>query len=235
MRGRRMRASAGAATTLVVLGLATAAWGDGRSGSLDTRYGAGRTGVVPLEPVRNALVSRSGDVLLLGNDNALRRLTPSGRADVTFGADGAAPLPGLPLADIHAVRLANGGALYAAASAGAFPPAAIVVTKVRASGAPDMSFGGDGSVDYPPTSFAFNEIRAAATTADGRAFVVGNEDSGDGTVRRIEADGGLLPAGRCAGVPAVQSYPGDHYEAAAAHGNRVVIAGFGIDLATFNK
>ena len=205
-----------------------------RAGALDKSYGPARTGVVPVDPPRDVLVGPNGDVLSLGNGN-VRRLTPSGRFDGRYGTNGVAALPGLALADIHSVRLASGGVVYAAASAGAFPPAAIVVTRLDADGLPDLTLGGDGSIDYPPTWFAFNEIRTAAVTRAGRIFIGGNTDQGPATLRRIERDGSLEGSGACAGVPAVQTFPGDRIEASAYDGDRVVVAGVGIDLTTFQR
>lgn len=201
-------------------------------GTIDLGYGTAGTGLVTLDPPRNALVGAKGDVIVLAGQQA-RRLTAGGRLDTKFGTRGTATLPGLPLADIRSVRLPSGGAVYAAASSGVFPPEAIVVTRLRADGSPDTSLGGDGSIDYPPTSFAFNEIRTSAVTGSLRTFIGGNTDQGPATIRRIEADGSLTGGGVCTGVPDVQTFPGDRIEASAAVGERVVVAGFGLDLTTF--
>jgi uncharacterized delta-60 repeat protein len=134
------------------------------------------------------LVQPNGKLLLAGfsgpegGDIQVARLTPSGALDMTFGTGGKAAVDfggddfGLALA-----RQANGRILVAGRST----VAGAVVARLRATGALDPDFGGDGRV-----TLGGGIVRAVLVQPDRKIVVAGNANgSAKMTVTRLLPNG----------------------------------------------
>jgi uncharacterized delta-60 repeat protein len=90
-----------------------------------------------------------------------------------------------------------------------------------AGGAPDPSFGGDGSLSYPPAGGSRGDLVRAAIPGDGGAVIAAGSSSGSeaqpggaATIGRILTDGSLDPAFGDGGRTRVLFVAGEHTDAA---------------------
>lgn len=146
------------------------------NGSLDTSFSGDGKRLISWGGIDRAmavLVLVNGKILLAGESGPeganiqVARLNPSGTVDTTFGTGGRTPVDfggtefGLAMA-----RQANGRILVAGSSS----IVGGVVARLRASGALDPDFGGDGLVPLPGGGVA----RAVLVQPDRRIVVAGN-------------------------------------------------------------
>lgn len=145
----------------------------------------------------DAAVQPDGKVVIAGyvalNDPRLSRAmlaryNTDGTLDESFGAGGIVEdaVQAAKSADIHALALnANGTMLVAGTRDGSF-----YVSRRRADGTPDTSFGTDGLVaDAGKDSSGFN---ALAVVANGTIFAAGGSGGGEPLLVRFDKDGALL-------------------------------------------
>jgi uncharacterized delta-60 repeat protein len=165
------------------------------NGSLDTRFSGDGRKLFNWRPfdfssVQAVLVPPSGKILLAGfsgpegGDIQVGRLNANGALDPTFGVGGKAGVDfggtefGLAMA-----RQPDGRILVAGES----EAAGAVVARLRADGALDPEFDGDGRVALP----GGGTVRAVLVQPDGRIVVAGNASGNDVmTVTRLTPNGG---------------------------------------------
>ena len=147
-----------------------------RNGSLDPTFADNGKKVFPWGPISRAMavaVLPNGKILLggfsgpEGGNVQVARLNPDGELDMTFGTGGKAAVDfggddfGLAMA-----RQANGRIVLAGTSTAA----GAIVARVRAAGAPDPDFAGDGRLSLSPNG----TLRSVFVQPDRRIVVAGN-------------------------------------------------------------
>ena len=161
------------------------------NGSLDTTFsGDGRKlfNWGPIGRAMAALVLSSGKLLLAGfsgpegGNMQVARLNANGALDTSFGTGGKAPVDfGGDDFGVAIARQANGRILVAGRST----TAGAVVARLRAGGALDPDFGGDGKVTVGSGS-----LSAVLVQPDRKILVAGNAGgSAMMTVTRLKTDG----------------------------------------------
>ena len=166
------------------------------NGSLDSTFsGDGRKifSWGPLGRAEAVLVQPNGKIVLAGfsgpegGNIQVARLTASGRLDATFGSGGKAAVDfGGDDFGLAVARAADGRIVVAGRST----TAGAVVARLRATGALDPDFDGDGRVTLPGGGRA----SAVLVQQDGRIVVAGNAGgSARMTVTRLQANGSPDP------------------------------------------
>jgi uncharacterized delta-60 repeat protein len=193
-----------------------------RDGALDSSFGEGGVARIELpRPVAigGLLLQPDGAVLLSGtasgapwNLGAVARLLPSGAVDRAFGSDGLATVPGeIPAFPPSVTALPHlgvqaDGRIVAAGWQRAYDVHSVAdpfVVRLMPDGAPDTSFGGDGTTRNGPV-----HPIAVVRYPDGRMVVAGQDEEYFGgtffTAFTIDPGSGDYPC--CAPIAAVRRY-----------------------------
>jgi uncharacterized delta-60 repeat protein len=186
-----------------------------------------------LLPLRSALRSRGGRAGLLAGACVLLAsggaLAASADLDPSFGSDGVAfAEPGGSAA--AAIARQPDGKLVAAGSAATPSGDAILVARFDASGAPDPTFAGDGTVTTKIGSLD-DDSAQVLVQPDGKIVVVGRTEVGDGDLDvvliRYDSDGSLDAGFGTGGVAVTSLGAGaDQAQAGALQSDgKIVVAG----------
>jgi uncharacterized delta-60 repeat protein len=170
-------------------------------GQLDKTFsGDGMATISPpgAPEVRGVAIDSAGRIVLSGSTGAgllAIRLTADGQPDTTFSNDGVASLPVGGTASGGDLAMAGSGATFVGGSAcGASGACQFAVAKFTPTGAPDVSFSGDGVVN---TAFPaeYSAIRSIALAPDGSLVAAGGTGGGynDTALVRYRPDGELEP------------------------------------------
>ena len=201
------------------------------NGSLDSTFATGGKKTFSwgaLGRVTAALVAPNGKIILAGfsgpegGNVQVARLNANGKLDTTFGTGGIAAVDfGGDDFGEAAARQADGRILVAGRST----TAGAIVARLRATGALDPDFGGDGRVTLPGGGSA-----SAVLVQPDRKIVVAGNASGSGamTVTRLKPDG-TLDTGFGAGGTATIDFGSlaDLAAGAALQADgRIVVAGY---------
>ena len=201
-----------------------------RDGTLDTTFSGDGKAFFSWGPIGRAmavLVLPNGKLLVAGfsgpegGDMQVARLRANGALDTTFGTAGKAAIDfGATEFGLAMARQANGRILVAGRSTGG----GAVVARLRANGALDPDFGGDGRVTLPGGGSA----TAVLVAPDRRIVVAGTDANERMSVTRLRPAGSLDATFAVAGTATIDFGALDDLADGAVlqPDGRIVLAGY---------